>query len=506
MAADISPSFSGSGPPLTAVTMTFPQNSQSESNAKRDGNTLCRHRSYSVGFCLTLLFVVLPALRPAAAADEPFRPPDVPPVNHSLPPTGDTRPANRETQTSEVGGVYAAAECSDAGCGESAPSQFSGRQRRYDAAGRAFYDDQHGVARYHTMPPGRPLVGDGVFGSMQRFLFGWPDVGHPLTEQCAEQTEHFLFGSSLYDDGPDNPPEIDPFVLGRGKEIADAGIGIFSADLLFLTRGGDSPAVRFVEAADPANTRLFNLGQLDHDEQPGVRVTLGQGSTRKTRFEISYFGFDDWTTGFRVVDTAGTPSSPTLRLDARGDYRAELHNVEINIRRFRRGHRVNYWGLLGLRYSGVADSIHLTGSYTDGMAMNPVTGSEDFQVEADNKLYGFQGGIGGNVTVGTFQLRTTAKLGLAVNRFSQQGLSAPPFRIDGSPDASFTFTDNDLVTFGELEALLIWKLNDHIYLRGGYHLVSYHDVVHATRVMGNSAADPAGIRYRGFFVGFMVER
>ena len=260
-----------------------------------------------------------------------------------------------------------------------------------------------------------------------------------------------------------------------------------SVEAIWLKRSvGDSVFLgnntNFVVAPSGVTTETLTTHDEPLNYRVGPRIILGCCLDDCTRFETSYAGLTHWSASRTILGDPVTGTillnSPWLTIDDPGigldtslgfRYRAELHNVELNLLHDLAGgdccRRAALLG--GFRYMNLDERFHLTGVNT-----TPVFALETVGIHTRNNLVGVQ--VGGELSRRvrddvTVELR--GKAGLYVN-FARQGLSRQ-VTADAGTATNLSGSDTGAALATSLDAGLFARLQlcNHIVLRGGYEVM-----------------------------------
>ena len=275
---------------------------------------------------------------------------------------------------------------------------------------------------------------------------------------------------------------------------------------LFLHRSSPDGGPLISDAGIGGTGQSINARAFDFDLEPGVHASLIRHNLFGNRndLQIRYFGVHEWSdtqflgaTGNPIVINTALLLNITGPRDITSVYESELDNVEAN---FRRRMNNNWITLLaGFRYLRLDESLH-----SNMVPTGPGT-TEQFLVNTDNNLYGFQ--IGADIVLyGSCDccIRGIAKAGLYGNDAGNRSAIRNPggaIRINDS--------DSRAAFVGELGVTGTCRLTDRWNLTGSYMLLWIDGVALASDQVSASNfgfANPRGVNTSGdvFYHGFTV--
>jgi hypothetical protein len=288
------------------------------------------------------------------------------------------------------------------------------------------------------------------------------------------------------------------------------------AEAIFLGRNNRSgnQALVFDMNQPRGSDVLVGTCDLDFDFEPGVRALLRHYLDDCCAVEASYFGIFDWAAtekacgrnSLAIPGDLGLASNDFFEADImRVDYSADLHNVEVNFVKScgscccDGGRRLSCF--VGPRYLGLEEELNIRSTDFD-------EGTSDYNVRADNDLYGVQ--IGGRVERWTnrFGWEVTGRAGIFGNDVRQSQFVTdfpPPFELRPRTGA-----DGGRVAFvGDLSLSLTYRLTSRCSLRGGYNVMWVEGVALApdqldftlTPTSGSGLNDNGGVFLHGAHVG-----
>lgn len=177
-------------------------------------------------------------------------------------------------------------------------------------------------------------------------------------------------------------------------------------------------------------------------------------------FQFNWFSLDEWSNqrfvdvGGAVVDPLGAPLT-----SAQLETWSTFHNFEFN---FRRGVSDDVTILAGFRYVELDDAFRIR--YDDsGSGL-----SEDANVRARNRLYGFQ--LGADAALwrrGPWALNGWMKAGI----FGNAARANTDIVFSGVPLASIRARDSDVAFIGDLGLRATRRLGTHAEVYAGYRLM-----------------------------------
>ncbi len=281
---------------------------------------------------------------------------------------------------------------------------------------------------------------------------------------------------------------------GTGSSIdADMAISaasprwIFSAEALWLARTDDRDVrLGHMQTNSGGGNPVFITDELDSGDTwfplaPGAKFQLGYRLDDLGAIEFSYFGLNRWSVGRTIygdpVNDTILGFSPWTQTDALVGgfdntlsyvYKSRVNNVEVNDRFVGTGGM--FWsvaGLVGLRYTNVADRFMLSGS-------DVASGTfENIDIHTHNNLFGPQVGVEIIRDWDRFQLNSEFKFGLMANFVSAHYSNLNSSGATAGNPAGFTSTDRSESATGvagifEFSLIGRYRLTDHLWLRGGY--------------------------------------
>lgn len=276
-----------------------------------------------------------------------------------------------------------------------------------------------------------------------------------------------------------------------------------------MKRANPSHRILFQDPLDPA--RHFDRGQFDFDFEYGVDASIARRLNHRHDLQFRYSRiFDGWDSA-ATGSTFSAPglvvhSSPPLLLapgrDVRATYESELGSFELNLRR-----RFNHYLtlLMGFRYTEVDERFH-----AELFGPGPVLGTYDTATE--NRLYGLQ--FGGEAVLwdrgGRLRIDNIVKAGIYGNGSGEQNTV-----LDTGTGGVFTASDQGghVAFVGEVGLYAVFRLNDHLSIRGGYQamviegLALAPDQVAVTDfVVGNGIDAGGNVFYHGALLGIELTR
>lgn len=246
----------------------------------------------------------------------------------------------------------------------------------------------------------------------------------------------------------------------------------FRAETLFLDYGRRAMAQPAVIRNGEQGT---NVELLSSDAATGIQfgplVTFGIHRNAQTSWEFSYFGLFAGA-GVAVANGDNDLALPgdlglasvdlfnSNRMEVRSS--GELHNFEINrLRHFDR------WTLLtGFRYLRLTDSL-LIESIDQG------TDISEYSLEAENHLFGMQGGLQRSKRSGSWLWQVGGKAGVFGNSASQLQFVTdfpnpnPPFFLRAPVEQ----TQGQVAFIGEVDLGLAYEISPTLRVRAGYRLL-----------------------------------
>jgi Putative beta barrel porin-7 (BBP7) len=257
------------------------------------------------------------------------------------------------------------------------------------------------------------------------------------------------------------------------------------ADALYWHRVGtgcDQVLVTNTSLPPGADT-VLRTSDLHFNGTGGFRVLVGWRPDPAccpccSAFELSYWGLFGLNANQTARSSAGTLAIPgDLGLASNNffltnvlnvNYQSQLNNVEFNCIKsccLCCGNQIDF--LCGFRYINLNETFKITGTdFQEGMS--------NYNVHSDNNLYGLQ--MGGRYTrqwTDLWSLQLTAKSGVFLNDIHQTQ-AATDFPNNTGP---FSLRDrvsargSAVAMLGELDFILIRRLNDTWSLRLGYTVI-----------------------------------
>jgi hypothetical protein len=259
-----------------------------------------------------------------------------------------------------------------------------------------------------------------------------------------------------------------------------------SAEALWLRRSNSESVflannTNFIVDPIGATTETLSTQSVSLPYELGPRIVLGYQVNDQTSLEVAYFGAQHWSVGKQLLgDPAGglvLVTSPWLTIDdpvagvdtsVDFDYRSELHDVEVSVRR-RPGSERGLQGTLmgGFRYVHLHEDFDLTGVNAFG-----VPAAETVAIETNNNLVGCQLGGGVAWVPGpNFALELRGEAGLYAN-FCDQNLDrtatlggVTATNLSGSADRVAFASSVDVGLF-----TTVW-LTERINVKAGYEVM-----------------------------------
>ena len=313
-------------------------------------------------------------------------------------------------------------------------------------------------------------------------------------------------------------PEIDGYsgltFPGRLSDanhgVDDVGVPCWTARaaMVMMKRTKPSHRILFQDPLDPA--RNFDRGEFQFDFEYGVDASMARRLNHCNDLQFRYLrifnGWDSSATG----STYSNPglvvrSSPPLFLtpgrDVLATYDSELGSYELNLRRRFNDHLTL---LMGFRYTEVDERFR-----ADLPGPGPILGTYDTATE--NRLFGLQ--FGGEAVLwdcgGRLRIDNILKAGIFANASGEQNT------LLDTGAAVFTASDRteELAFVGEVGFYAVFRLTDHVSIRGGYQamviegLALAPDQVAVTDFTAGNGIDAGGnLFYHGALVGIEVTR
>jgi hypothetical protein len=245
------------------------------------------------------------------------------------------------------------------------------------------------------------------------------------------------------------------------------------ADSLFLDYGRAASGQPVVVRNDPNNSNQVVLRSSDAAVgiQYGPQITFGVHRSACVSWEFSYFGLfggDGQSTALgnnnlALPGTLGLASIDFFNADRmQVDSSAEMHSFEIN-----RLRHIDHWTVLaGFRYLRYTDSLRIE-------SLDQGTDLAEYSLEAENHLFGMQGGLQYKNAVGLLGWHVGGKAGVFGNSASQLQFVTdfpnpnPPFFLRSPVEQ----TQGQAAFVGEVDLGLCYQVSPALRIRGGYRLL-----------------------------------
>ncbi|MBW4519838.1 MAG: BBP7 family outer membrane beta-barrel protein [Scytolyngbya sp. HA4215-MV1] len=262
----------------------------------------------------------------------------------------------------------------------------------------------------------------------------------------------------------------------------------FEAEALFLDRD-----IKDVDTtADIDTGKVFGTDDLNFGMEAGARLTVGYHPTPENSFEVSFFGFQEFSDSATFTSSDFTNDgvenlNPTFNADPLADtddepddfsqafqhkikYTSDITNLELNYRQqITKPESKGYasW-LVGLRYFNINegfDLISFDGAPGDGEDVGT------YKIETDNDMFGLQIGL----DAGT-QLSSNLGIGLKLRTGVLLNFSDQNSKLVNTGFAGQTVIQGDARGTGispmiELGLSATWDLSPNISLKAGYNLL-----------------------------------
>ena len=306
-----------------------------------------------------------------------------------------------------------------------------------------------------------------------------------------------------------------------------------SVDGMYVKRDKVGENVNFTSStrlAAPGGTIVLSTGNLNYEEELGLRFTGALQVLPGHNLEFTYFGLFNWASVATFVDGTNNlfslysgfganPFNGFLQTD-QSQFQSlrsssTIDSFEINIRKRNTGPncRLQWSTLWGARYVYLLDDLEyftLGGPGGNGL---PV-GQSDSDVRLRNSLTGFQvgGDMWANIVPG-ISLGTDVKAGVYGN-YSKQNTSVIATNNAGIVPPIFEEArNNDIAFLGEGSITLIYRTSPNLTMRMGYSFVYLDGVALAADNfnttnpfgIGRTAKpvdDNSDVFYHGAFSGF----
>ncbi len=229
---------------------------------------------------------------------------------------------------------------------------------------------------------------------------------------------------------------------------------------------------------------VLNVADLGFDFEAGPRVELTYDLDRDHALQVGYFGISTWTSS-AVRDGAPLilfPPGLTASSRFSVDYGSDLYSTEVSLR-----HRwCDYLDLLGgFRWVELHEGFEVAGASTPPTAAIP-----RYTTQASNYLYGFQ--FGTDIRVldrgGVLRVDGFIKAGAYGNHAQQETFSIHNLGIIRTAG-----DQRDHVTFlGEVGLTGVFRLNNHLAVRGGYQAMWIEGVALAPDQIPSTDVTPLG--------------
>lgn len=254
------------------------------------------------------------------------------------------------------------------------------------------------------------------------------------------------------------------------------------AEAIFLWRNNDS-VVRPVIMASPTDSTVFNTRSADFDTGVGPRTLIGLRTSENTGWECQYFsalamsGSADISSPDQLVAADNFAQLWGVLDAARIDYDSELHNVEVNYYRS--------WNTLSLL--GGFRFVRLSENY----GLDVIGGGSDFyDVNAENNLFGGQLGGRWRECCGQFYFDFTGKAGVFGNDANQsQYLTSGG---GSSIDRNFTSYESCVAFVGDLNLSVGFRFSKVWAARCGYNVLWIDQVAMAADQLDFNVGSNAG--------------
>lgn len=272
-----------------------------------------------------------------------------------------------------------------------------------------------------------------------------------------------------------------------------------SADFVYITRD-ETAASRVDFMSDgprgfgPPNV-VLSTDDLDFDEEPGFRATAAFQIGPSGNIEFTYLGTFHWASSAAVssefdelysafsdfgtnpppvpgVSPGGFQDSDAAEFASLG-YSSEINSYELSFRRrwmFPNSRVQGSW-LAGARYFRLEEEIQnfIVVNYDQPGPIAPFTGGTDFLVATDNSMTGFQ--LGGDLWATVFPgllIGVDGRGGIYGNRAEQT-----TFITTASSGGTFVeqLDTTEAAFVGEANVIGVWRVNQHLSLRGGYQVL-----------------------------------
>ena len=251
---------------------------------------------------------------------------------------------------------------------------------------------------------------------------------------------------------------------------------------------------------DTTGEPIANADNFEFPWKGGVDVSLarrwGHGE-----FEVRYFGVDDWLS-HRAIDISQNVDNgeqPVFVNSAAADYTSQLHSTEIN---WREPLTRDIDWLVGFRWVELHEVLTISAEVDDPEFPVPVLVSLPFRTS--NYLYGAQVGADAKLwdVGGPLSIDAAIKAGLFGNHADSEfairffDFTLGSVQAEGS-HASF---------LGEIDVAGVYRLTEHLALRGGYQVIWVTGVALPPEQLANFLEERSGIDIEGtvFYHGATV--